>query len=108
MSPNTIISAELKAIEAKNPGSVFGSREWKSWAACRRPKNEVWDERRKLAAKVQRTLGGLFRVHYAYFVLKERSPIAIDFLDAGDFADVQALEAKARETMMSGDVRLSI
>ena len=105
MNINQILNEELKTLSARNPSSFFESREWRSWAACRRPKDDVWCERRKIAAKLQRTMAATFRLQYLALGLRDSSNWDVtEFFGVG-IASIAELEAEAKSYMTRVDVR---
>lgn len=105
MNINQILNQELKTLSSKNPSSFFESREWRSWAACRRPKNDLWDERRTVAAKLQRTMAVTFRLQYLALGLRDSSNWDITELVGAGIASIADLELEARAYMKKVDVR---
>lgn len=106
MTIDGILQAQLRAQLPKGPDTFFESREWKSWAACRKPKEAIWDRRRKVAAQLQRQLAQTLRLQYQYFRMIDGTDTKGDPFFVGEgIASVSDLEAKAREMMDAMDVR---
>ena len=94
----------FRALRAENPASFFNSREWKSYAAYRRPKGEVWDERKKAMAQLQRVAADALQTQYSCFLLAKKHDVnAAERLDES----IANAEARARQSMNDRVVKAS-
>ena len=96
------LELQLKILRAEDPGSFFESREWKSFAAYRRPKGEVWDERKEAQALLPRMAAAAFEAKYETFLLAKKLGVAPRELGP---IDIAGLEAEARAYMHKHDRR---
>lgn len=105
-NPTALLNAEFKPLTARRPGAFFESREWKSWAACRRPKIELWNQRRSLPAKLQRTGAVTYRLQY--LGLAASVDASADLLStSGVSKQIPELEKSAKEYMKKMDARFA-
>ena len=91
------ISAMLREAKAKLPADCyFLSAEWRSWSACRKPKEVNWGPRQRLLAGLQRNLANTYSLR----------AIALAHTKGwGCHSDLRALEDEAREVVRNRDGR---
>ena len=105
-NPLALLTEEFKGLSARRPGTFFESREWKSWAACRRPKSELWDVQKTLGAKAQRTIAATYRIRY--LALAASVDASADLSPASCVGkQISELEESAKEYMKKMDTRLA-
>ena len=91
------VSAMLREAKAKFPADCyFLSAEWRSWSACRKPKEAHWDGRQKLLAGLQRNLAKAYGLQAVALAHTKGS---------GCHSDVRALENEVREVVRNRDAR---
>lgn len=93
---------DCELVEDKN--SFFESKEWRSYAACRKPSGHPeWEEDRRIAAKLQRTVAASFYVDY----LSARTELEFGAEDRKERCaiEISEIEAKARAWMEKTDMR---